>query len=253
MREEAKKSYMLQSDYTKKTTDLAEQRKSWDSERDQLKRQNEEYLNGWRNTWSAYEKAQEAYQRNPTAQNAQNVRDAAQENQEFWEGYDLMDGPKQGKHVAQYSIQQVTQYVNQLAQKAAEAIQQGQQQNQQYINNYFTTWLDAVQKFPGDGEKAKQYLQAVYQVQSGQADPRALAFQQVTAPSEREKLLEEGRKMGAAEAEQRYKNQNQFDMNGTGAPQPYRHAPLGDKKARDAELTQQITNKFGLGVWNPNS
>lgn len=253
MQDEARKSYMLNSDYTKKTQDFAEQRKTWDSEREGLKRQNEEYLQGWRTSYGALEKAQEAYARNPTERNAQQVRDAAQENQEYWEGYEVLDGPKQAQKVAQYSVQQVNQYVNQLAQRFQQAYEQSQQQQQAYINNYFTTWLDAVQKFPGDGEKAKAYLAAVYNVSAGKADPRELAYQQVMGPSDREKLLEEGRKLGAAEAEQRYKNQNQFDLNGTGTPQPYRHAPLGDKKARDAELNQKITNQFGLGVWNPNS
>ncbi len=253
MREEAKKSYLLHSDYTKKTQELGEQRKSWDTEKQQLTREKEEYLNGWKSTWDAYEKAQAAYQRNPTERNAQNVRDAAQESEEYWQGYDLMDGPKQGRHVAQYTVQQVTQYVNQLAQQAAAAIQQQQQQNQQYINNYFTTWLDATQKFPNDGEKAKQYLAAIYNVNAGKADPREIAYQQVMAPTEREKLLEEGRKLGAAEAEQRLKNQNQFDMNGNGGPQNYRYQPPADKKGREAELNQKITERFGMGVWNPNS
>ena len=253
MREEAKKSYLLNSDYTKKTQELAEQRKSWESEKEALKRQNEEYLQGWKASWNAYEEAQKKYQQNPTAANAQNVRDLAQESNEYWEGYDLMDGPKQGKHVAQYTAQQVTQYVNQLAQKFNEAYQQDKKQHQAYMDNYFATYLDAQQKFPGNPEQQKAYLNAMYQVRSGQADPRELAYQQVIAPSERERLLEEGRKLGAAEAEQRLKNQQQFDMNGTGTPQPYRHAPLADKKARDAELTQKITERFGFNVWNPNS
>jgi len=181
------------------------------------------------------------------------VRDLAEESNQYWEGYDLMDGPKQGKHVAQYTAQQVTQYVNQLAQKFNEAYQQDKKQHQAYMDNYFATYLDAQQKFPGNPEQQKAYLNAMYQVRSGQADPRELAYQQVMAPSERERLLEEGRKLGAAEAEQRLKNQQQFDMNGTGTPQPYRHAPLADKKAREAELNQQLTAKFGASIWNPNS
>jgi hypothetical protein len=250
MRDEARKSYMLHSDYTKKTQEISEREKTWQQKEQELTRQNQEYLNGWRQSYGALEEAQRQYAQNPTRANAANVQEAQDE---YWANYDPLDGPKAGKHVGEYAVKHVTEYANRLAQKFQENYQQAMQQQQQYINNYFGTWLDAQQRFPGNVEQQRAYLQSMYQVQSGQIPANDIAFQRVNAETERQKLIEEGRKLGQAEAEQRLKNQNQFDMNGNGAPQGYRYQPPADKKARLDELNSKITERFGYQAWNPNS
>src|SRR5215831_20594697 len=42
-REEARKGYLLQSDYTKKTQDFSERQKQWDTEKADLQRRVDEY------------------------------------------------------------------------------------------------------------------------------------------------------------------------------------------------------------------
>lgn len=249
MRDEARKSYMLHSDYTKKTQELGEQRKTWDSEREQMSRQNQEYLQGWRQSYDALQDAQKKFQENPTQRNAQNLQEAQAEQAEYWKDYEYMQPAQQGQHISKFVANQVNQYAQQVAQQFQQHYQNSLQQQQQYINNYFTTWLDAQQRFPGNVEQQKAYLKSVYEVSAGQIDPRELAYNRMTATSDRQALIDEGRKLGLAEAEQKAKTQNQFELNGSGAPTPYRSPNTGDKKSREDALNQAITQKFGATVW----
>lgn len=250
-REEARKSYMLQADYTRKTQELGEKEKAWSTEREQLSRTNKEYLEGWQSSWNALEEARRKFAENPTQRNADKLRDAQDEAGEYFRDYHLMDGPAQGQHLAKYVGNQLTTYVQGLAQQFRDHYIKSLQEQQAYINNYFGTYLDAQQRFPGDAKQQRAYLENIYKVRSGDIDPRDLAAARVTAEQDRQALIDEGRKLGRAEAEQEWKNQNQFDLTGHGAPprSPYQ-APTGDPKSRQQALDQQITERFGAKVWN---
>lgn len=249
-REDARKAYMLNSDYTKKTQELSERQKSWESEKETLSRQNKEYLEGWQNSYKHYEDLKAKFERNPTEQNRQNLQDAAAEQQKYWEGYEYLQPHEQAMKIAQYNHNLLNQQVAQYARAFQEHYQKQLQQQVEYINNYFGTYLDAQQRFPGNAVQQKAYLESIYKVRSGEIDPRELAAQRVTAEQDRQALIEEGRKLGVAEAENKFKTQNGFDLTGTGTPQPYRPPALGDRAAREQALNQAITQKFGSGVWS---
>ena len=105
MREEAKKSYLLNDDYTKKTQALSEEKKGWDTER--TKYQDIEKNYNTMNQWYQGEylpfhsrltpkwKEVDAYLKGEAALPANGVPNAPANPQDPFDGYDLLSGSEQ--------------------------------------------------------------------------------------------------------------------------------------------------------------
>lgn len=254
-REEAKKSWMLQSDYTKKTTEYAEGRKAWDSEKEKLlaaQKEMEPVVEWYKSVYPKFkehwDKIQpilfgQQQQQPPTQQNTSTAQP------DPFHDYDLLPAQEQAKRLADYvNNQYVSNAISQLEQK----FQQELNNRTQFFNNYLGILTDAQQKaFTNPGFNMQEYIAKALELQSGKFNPLELAYNAVTSQGNLDKMQQEWLKKGKEEALLEMQNQNQQ----RGAmDKPYlptfRQTPMTKTQIKEAVRNESATkgipwNNFG--------
>ena len=112
-REDARKSYLLQADYTKKTTELAEQRKSWEEK----ERSYAEKDKNWNQFYEQYQPFKATLEKHwdkiapilqGVAQQQQAAQTQSQTPTDLFENYDLLPPQEQAKRVAERVQQELS-------------------------------------------------------------------------------------------------------------------------------------------------
>jgi len=225
MREEAKKAWMKNEDYTSKTTAIAEERKAWETERTKYQDIEKNYntMNSWYKTdympfharftpekW----KVVDAYLNGQGTLSA-NANTAPTNSQDPFEGYDLLSGSEQAVKMADHLNKTVfeprleannKQWQEWATKKEQDMI--GFLQRYNGINN------DAVQialKEQAEGRvfPIQEYVEEQLKILNGQIDAPALAFQKVTGDHRAKDLEKQWYDKGKADREQEYVNQQQ--------------------------------------------
>jgi len=227
MREEAKKSYMLNEDYTKKTQGLAEKEKTWGEERTKYQDIEKNYntMNSWyqkdympfhaRFTPEKW-KAVDAYLNGQGALPANaNANVAPTNSQDHWEGYDLLSGSEQAVKMADHL--RTTMFEPELKKERDNTLKIAENARTEvatFIQSYNRINNDAVQialKEQAEGRvfPIQEYVEEQLKILNGQIDAPALAFQKVTGDHRQKDLEKQWYEKGKADREQEYVNQQQ--------------------------------------------
>ena len=225
MREEAKKGYLLEKDYTQKNQVLAEERKGWETERAKFAETEKNYntINDWysreylpfHSRLTPKWKEVDAYLKGEAALPANGLQIAPTNPQDPFEGYDLLSVAEQANKMAEHlktsyyepAIQQNNkQWQEWAAKKEQELV--GFVQRYQGINN------DAIQRAltehkGGRDFPIQQYVEEQLKILSGQVDAPALAFQKVTGDHRQKDLEKQWYEQGKKDAQQEVLNQQQ--------------------------------------------
>lgn len=254
-REEAKKSYLLHSDYTKKTQELAEQRKSWEAEQSKYK-DYETKLNGYEKWWNENKTVFDAIQKNwdkvapilngqavTQNQQTQSQQDNGQSNFDDW---DVLPPREQAKRLADYvNSQYMTQALAAQEQKFAQILAQ----KEQGFMNYLAVLTDAFERKAQDPSlKIPEFIQKANEYSYGKFNPMELAYQSLTGPQSLEKMKEEwlakGREEGKLEAQNQQQSTGAFNNAG---PTSFKATPKTSSQVRDAVRELSIQKGWGWG------
>jgi hypothetical protein len=259
-REEAKKSYLLHSDYTKKTQEVAEQRKAWESEKQKLQSESQRWNDWYKKEYEPFYQTYQKYKdqidpilsgqavRQQQQLQTQHQQNNANQSDPF-DNYDLLPPTEQAKRLADYIGSNVlAQQLNALKQDMANQLAQ----KEQFFGNYLTILTDAYgRKFQNPELDINQYIQKALEISQGKINPLETAYNAVTNESSMKRMQEEWMKKGREEAELAYKNQQQ--SNGA-LQQPYvpvfKQQPMSRHDIRDKVRQESLAK--GLG-WNNGS
>jgi hypothetical protein len=256
-REEAKKSYLLHSDYTKKTQTIADERKTWDTEKQKLQadtqKWNDWYQQQYQPFYTLYQKNKPQIDAILSGQAATQQQQAQSQNNanqsDPFENYDLLPPQEQAKRLADYVGNQVlSQQLQAMEQKMVQALNQ----KEQFFANYLTILTDAYgRKFQNPDLDMNQYIQKALEISQGKFNPLEQAYQTVTSESSQKRMQEDWMKKGREEAALEYKNQQQ--SNGA-LQQPF--VPIFKQKPETrAQIRETVRNEaLGKGIsWNNGS
>lgn len=253
-REEAKKGWMLQSDYSKKTGELAEQRKTYETAAERAKRVDEwekwhkesysPFIKQLEANWAKIEPILSGKVVEPKTQTADPNQNLAQ----HFANWDVLPPEEQGKRLADFVN---NQYVQTALQKQQEQYNQALQQQlgglRQQFENYMNVLHDAYdKKFADPKFPIKDYLNKSLEIMYGKVDPRELAFQAITGPQQIETMKQEWLKKGREEAELEFKNklQNPGALQQQNVPL-FRQAP--QKSSQITDSIRQLAIEKGYG------
>lgn len=256
-REEAKKGWMQEADYRRKTMELADQRKQWEGEQGKYKDLETKYTNydtWWRQFQPTYEQLQknwdkiapiltgQAANQNQQAQSHQNNGQSSQQN--YFENYDILPPEEQAKRIADYTINQhVAQALAAQEQKFTQLIAQKEQQ----MNNYLAVLTEGYgRKIADPSLDLNQYIAKATELSYGKFNPMELAYQTLTEPQKLEKMKQEWMEMGRKEAELANKNQQQSPgaFQGTTLPS-FKRTPLTKQQVLEAVRNESVNKGYG--------
>ncbi len=251
-REEAKKGWMLNSDYTKKTMELSEKQKQWEAEQTKYK-DREKYESWWQQFQPTYEVLQKNWDKiapilsgqvanNPSQ--AQPQQNNGQSSQNYFENYDVLPAEEQAKRVADYTMQQhVTQALAAQEAKFNQLIAQKEQQ----MNNYLAVLTEGYgRKIADPTLDLNQYIAKATELSYGKFNPMEVAYQSLTEPQRLEKMKQEWMAKGREEAALEFKNSQQSPgaFNGTTLPN-FKRTPLSKAQVSDAVRQEAINKGYG--------
>lgn len=205
-REEAKKSYLLHSDYTKKSQELSEQRKQWESEQQKYKDYEQKvssYDKWWGDNKSTFEAIQKNWERiapilQGQAVNTQNPQNNGQSSQNYFENWDVLPAQEQAQRLAEYVA---SNHLQKGLSAQEQKINQLLAQKEQQIQNYLAILTDAYgKKFENPSLNIPEYIKKATEYSYGQFNPMDLAYQSMTGPASLEKMKEEWLAKGREEA-----------------------------------------------------
>jgi len=255
-REEAKKSYLLHSDYTKKSQELAEQRKAWEAEQSKYK-EYETKATGYDKWWNEFKPTYEVLQKNwdkiqsvlqnPAAsQNQQGPgqQQNGQSSQNYFENWDLVAPEEQAKRVADFTMNERV-----AAALAAQKQEFNQTINQEKVGlqNYLAIFTDAIsRKLEDPSLDIGKYIAKATEYSYGRFNPMEAAYHSLTEPQKLEKLKEEWMAKGREEAELAFKNKQQSTgaFENTSVPF-YKRTPLSKAEVADAVRKEAIAKGMG--------
>jgi len=225
MREEAKKAYMLNEDYTKKTQGLAEKEKVWGEERTKYQDIEKNYntMNAWyqgeylpfHSRLTPKWKEVDAYLKGEGALPANGAPTAPTNPQDPFDGYDLLSGAEQANKMAEHLK---TTYFDPRLQEITQQRDQFYAQKEQgwagFVQRYNAINNDAIQialkeHKAGRDFPIQQYVEEQLKIYNGQVDAPALAFQKVTGDHRQKDLEKQWYEQGKKDREQEYLNQQQ--------------------------------------------
>ncbi len=248
-RDEAKKSYLLQSDYTKKTQELADQRKSWEGEQQKYK-EYETKVGNYDKWWNENSKTIELLQKNwEKVQPILMGQAAPSQNEQpsHFKDYDILPPEEQGKRVAEYvQNQYMTQALAAQEQKYAQALAEKQSQ----VQNYLAIVTDAFERKAADPSlNIRDYIQKATEIASGKFNPMEMAYHTLTDPQKLEKQKAEWWAQAKEEGmlEERNKHQSPGAFQGSGVPN-FRVKPQSKEDIRTAIQKLSMDKGFGWGT-----
>jgi hypothetical protein len=251
-REEARKSYMLNKDYTEKTQSLSEQRKQWETEKQSLAEKaaqadqfTEWYQKSYTPFYNQINSKWEDIQKILTGQPAQTPQtNGTQQQQDYFANWDLLPPTEQAKKQAEY-IQNT--YLAQELQAQKQEFNQNLQQEKGYFTNFLNILVDAFDRKSKDSSlDLREFLTEAQNFQQGKGNPLELAYAKVTSEASRKALEDQWYKKGKEEALLEMQNQQQSSgaLNDRGVPvfkmQARTKAQIEDA-ARDAARKANIS------------
>jgi hypothetical protein len=209
-REDARKGYLMQSDYTKKTTEIADRQKAWDTEKAELSRLNNEYVTWWtgfKPTFDTINGNWDKIQKVLGGQAPAQTQQSPQQPEDPFRDYDLLPPVEQAKRIGE---QVVAQHVTKALQAQEQKFNQAFQQREQYYQNYLNIWTDAQERARKNPDfPVREYLQQALEYSSGKGNPLEMAAMTVTKDSDLKKQQEQWDKAGYERAKLEFQNQQQ--------------------------------------------
>lgn len=248
-REEARKSYLLHSDYTRKTQELSERSKSWEAEKKALKereqaleawwKQNEPSLNVAAQNWDKFQYALqnwdsiEAWRKGNQGQ--------ANQGEDPFKDYDLLPANEQAKRMYEFVRQGIMQ--NEGAQ-FSRSLEQKMAERDRYYQNYINTLVDAfAKKADNPALDVNQYIQKVMEFSFGKFNPSDMAFQALTKDSDLKKMQEEWLKKGREEGQLEERNKRQPAGPTTASVMPVFKQPAMTREQVAESVRQKMIEK----------
>ena len=197
-REEAKKGYLFQSDYTKKTTELADQRKAWETEKTQLAEQNKKYTDWWAGFEPTYKAISENWPKIQAALTgqapAQNPQSPQQTPEDPFRDFELLAPADQARKIAEHVN---SQHVVKALQAQEQKFNQTLQQREAYYQNYMNILTDAFnRKFQNPDLSIPDFLQKALEFSYGKGNPLDMAYNVLTKDADLKKQQEQWSKEG---------------------------------------------------------
>lgn len=218
LRKEARDGWLRQDDYTKKTTELAEQRKGWEQEREALqgtKKWFEETYTPWYQRYgNAIEKNWDKVLPILTGQQVAAIQQQQQQvadNGNQFANWDVLPAEEQAKRLAEHVRGELSnRELKALKDELTNGYTQLFTQGKQYIDNVVSILLDSQQRVAKNPEfPVQEYWKKALEAKYGQLDPFEYAASTVTAEPQRKKLEQEWYEKGKADAKQEALNQQQ--------------------------------------------
>jgi hypothetical protein len=212
-REAAKKDYLRQSDYTKKTTEYAEKQKAWDKERSDWEAK-DKYWTSFNEQYAPFrERIAAHWDKIAPILNGQqqqvlaNQQQQPQSSDDYWQNYDVLPPAEQGKRVAEFAY---NNHVRTDLIKFFNEFNQGLQREKQTAQNYLKVLTKAItQKIKNPELDLDAYMARANEIQSGRVDPLDIAYGDVTSAATKKELEEAAYKRGQLDKEQEFKNSQQ--------------------------------------------
>lgn len=254
-KEEAKKGWMQEADYRKKTMELADQRKQFESEQqkykdieqkygayDQWWKQNEATFNVIQKNWDKIAPILQGQAANGNPQGPAVPDNGHQPN--HFDNFDILPPEEQAKRIADYVMnQQVNQGFTSLEQKLNQVISQ----KEAALMNYLAILTDAYgRKFQDPSLDIPQYIQKATEFSYGKFNPMDLAYHSMTDAQKLEKMKEEWLAAGREEGKREAMNQIQSPgaFNNPAVPN-FKAKPKTAAEVKNAVRELAISKGFG--------
>lgn len=226
LREEAKKDYLLQADYTKKTQTFADQQRAWEQEKTGLQERARQYdaMSQWYQTqylpfhqrispkWETIDR----YLKGEIDLGGNGAQAAAaQVGGDAFKDWDLLPGNEQAKRLTEHLK---TSYFDPTIQRQNQEWQQFYAAKERewagFIQRYNAIYADAFQKALTEYRQGREfpiqdYVNAQLEISAGKIDVPGLAFQKVTGDHRQKELEKEWYERGKKDREQELLNQQQ--------------------------------------------
>lgn len=252
-REEARKGWMMESDYRKKTEGLTAKEKAWEAEKAQLAAANKQYQEWWTGFEPVYKqisdppmwaKIEAMLTGKPIpGQQAQQQHQNGQD--DLWNDFDILPPAEQAKRYQQFSERQYAQKLTEARQEMEQRIQQAEQRAQ----NYLAIMTDAFARKANDPSlDVPAFIQKQLEYSMGKFNPGDLAYKSMTAERDMKKMQDEWMQKGREEAKLEFVNQQQ--SNGAGinpAVLTFKQPPM--KREEIGEAVRKLAVDKGI-PWN---
>lgn len=204
LREDARKSYMLEADYRKKTSELSEQRKSWEEKEKSWSEKEQQ----WQKFNEQYQPFRSQLEKNwdkiaPILQGAaqQHAAQPTQATTDLFENFDLLPAQEQAKRLAEYTKTQLSGEYDQRLTAREKAINDKMEAYAAAIRNFLAVQTDAYnRKFQNPELDIDAYLKKALEFQNGGFNPMDAAYNALTAEQTMKRQQEEWMKKGREEA-----------------------------------------------------
>lgn len=248
-REEAKKNYLLQSDYTKKTQEFSEREKAWQAKEADYERRAKEWNDFQAQYDPFYKKLQAHWDKiapiiaGQQAQSGQPQQQPDQVPQNLWENFDVLPPAEQAKRIAEHTK---NEYLAKELAAMRQEFNQALAQREQYYQNFLNIYTDAfTRKFQNPNLDLQTFMKEAIDIQYGRKNPLDLAYTSVTSEAQRKALEEQYYKKGREDRELEYQNSQQTNgaLNGQTIPM-FKQAPLTREQV--SEAARQVAVKKGI-------
>lgn len=241
--EKAHKEWVPMADFTQTTQAKAEELRLVQEQLAAQEAENARYMTWYHEKYEPYlaRQAAEAEKRamSPTPSNP------ASPNGNWYENWDTFTPQQQ----AQTLYQQQVNYANAIAQQYGKAFQDAQAALNQQIQDQFGVYIDAIERRHKDPTlNVQEFLDKARKFKTADFNPLDAAYKEVTYEKDKEKWLEEGRKLGRQDLETEIKARPSPGPRVGGEPEPFKPG-IVKKEDRMAELDRKITEKLGPQVW----
>ena len=245
--ESMKNEWVPKADFTKATQAKADELKAIQTAKEAAEAENARYMKWYREEYEPYAARMKVeMEKRPTASNPGNPGGNGAGS--WYENWDAMTPQQQ----AQELYKQQVNYANAIAKQYGEAFTQAQAALNQQVQDQFGVYIDAIERRQKDPTLDIQpFLEKARKFKAGDFNPLDAAYKEVTYEKDKEKWLEEGRKLGRQDLETEIKARapGPSARIDTG-PEPFK-PNLVKKEDRMTELKNKVTEKLGQQVWGP--
>lgn len=209
-REEARTGWLRQQDYTKKTQEIADRQKAWETEKSELQRTVDQF----QNFQKEYEPFRSLLQKNwdrisPILYGQQQAQQPAQsqDGNKQWDFHpaalSILEQPA-WDNVGQYYQ---ARYFNPVIEALKNEFNQALARREQYYQNYLGVMTDAYnRKFADPGLDIVAYMKKALDIQSGKENPMELAYASMTSVDKLKAAEEAAYRRGREDFETEIKN-----------------------------------------------
>lgn len=246
--ESMKNEWVPKADFTKATQAKADELKTIQAAHDAQVAENARYMKWYKEEYEPYaarmrtEAEKRAANPTPSSPANPNPNGAA-----WYENWEAMTPQQQ----AQELYKQQVNYANAIAQQYGKAFQDGMTTLNQQVQDQFGVYIDALERRHKDPSlDIQQFLDKAKNFKTQNFNPLDAAYKEVTYEKDKEKWLEEGRKLGRQDLETEQKARAPVAPRIDAGPEPFK-PNLVKKEDRMAELKTKVTEKLGPQVWGP--